>query len=68
MILALALLVAPYFIMMPGMGSGLAGAKTPKPNVTRLKSAVGHSVFGLGLYVTALVTDAGLGHIPAAPV
>jgi hypothetical protein len=44
MILALGLLVAPYFVMMPGMGSGIARAKTPKPNVTRLKSAVGHSV------------------------
>lgn len=68
MILALGLLVAPYFIMMPGMGSGIAGAKTPKPNVTRLKSAVGHSVFGLGMYVTALVIEAARGHIPAAPV
>ena len=68
LILALGLLVAPYFIMMPGMGSGIAGAKTPKPNLTRLKSAVGHSVFGLGMYVTALVIEAGLGHIPAAPV
>lgn len=67
-ILAFGLLVAPYFIMMPGMGSGIAGAKTPKPNVARLKSAVGHSVFGLGMYATALVIEAGLDHIPAAPV
>jgi hypothetical protein len=68
MILALGLLVAPYFIMMPGMGSGIAGAKTPKPNITRLKSVVGHSVFGLGMYVTALVAGAGFGHTLAAPV
>lgn len=58
MILALALLVAPYFIMMPGMGSGIAGARTPRPNVTRLKSVIGHSVFGLGMYVTALMIAA----------
>lgn len=62
LILALGLLVAPYFIMMPGMGSGIAGAKTPKPNMTRLKSVVGHSVFGLGMYVTALVAKVGFGH------
>jgi Protein of unknown function (DUF2938) len=68
MILALGLLVAPYFIMMPGMGSGIAGAKTPKPNITRLKSVVGHSVFGLGMYVTALVAEAGFGHTLTAPV
>ncbi|HEX2255195.1 MAG TPA: DUF2938 domain-containing protein [Afifellaceae bacterium] len=66
MILALGLLVAPYFIMMPGMGSGIAGAKTPKPNVTRLKSIAGHSVFGLGMHVTALMIEAGVGRIPAA--
>lgn len=68
MILALGLLVAPYFIMMPGMGSGIAGAKTPNPNLTRLKSVVGHSVFGLGMYMTALVAEAGLGHTLIAPV
>jgi uncharacterized membrane protein len=64
MILALGLLVAPYFIMMPGMGLGIAGARTPKPNTTRLKSVLGHSVFGLGMYVTALAAAAcsGWGH------
>jgi len=55
MIVSWALLVAPYFIMMPGMGSGLAGSKTPRPNVTRFKSVVGHSVFGLGMYGTARI-------------
>lgn len=54
LLLSWALLVAPYFIMMPGMGSGVAGSKTPEPNVTRLKSFVGHSVFGLGMYATAV--------------
>jgi len=68
MILALGLLVAPYFIMMPGMGAGIAGAKTPNPNVTRLKSLVGHSVFGLGMYLTALVAKPGFGHTITAPV
>jgi hypothetical protein len=52
MVLAWALLVAPYLIMMPGMGMGIAGSRTPKPNITRLKSVMGHSVFGLGMYAT----------------
>jgi hypothetical protein len=52
MILAWVLLVAPYLIMMPGMGMGIAGSRTPKPNITRLKSVMGHSVFGLGMYAT----------------
>jgi hypothetical protein len=51
-LLAWALLVAPYFIMMPGMGMGIAGSRTPKPNATRLKSVIGHSIFGLGMYAT----------------
>jgi len=58
MILSWALLVAPYFIMMPGMGAGIAGAKTPRPAVTRIKSVIGHSIFGLGMYVTALALTA----------
>src|SRR5262245_33655903 len=53
MILAWVLLVAPYLMMMTGMGMGIAGARTPKPNVTRMKSVMGHSVFGLGMYATA---------------
>ncbi|WP_241127557.1 DUF2938 domain-containing protein [Novosphingobium terrae] len=55
LIVSWVLLVAPYFIMMPGMGWGLAGAKTPRPNVTRLKSVIGHSVFGLGMFATGLM-------------
>jgi hypothetical protein len=52
MIFALLLLVLPYFVMMPGMGMGVAASKTPTPNVARLKSIVGHSVFGIGMYLT----------------
>lgn len=58
LIVSWALLIAPYFIMMPGMGSGIAGSKTPRPAVTRFKSVVGHSVFGLGMYATAAVLAA----------
>jgi hypothetical protein len=58
LILALALLVLPYFVMMPGMGMGMAGSRTPKPNVTRLKSVIGHSMFGIGMYLTAGLMEA----------
>lgn len=54
LVLSWALLVAPFFIMMPGMGSGVAGSKTPNPNLTRLKSVAGHSIFGLGMYAAAV--------------
>jgi hypothetical protein len=46
---------APFFLMQPGMGLGVAASKTPKPNVARLRSLATHVVFGLGLYVSAWV-------------
>jgi len=54
MILAWVLLAAPWFMMMPGMGMGIAGSRTPRPNITRLRSVMNHSIFGLGLYATAM--------------
>jgi len=46
LILALALLVVPYLVMLPGIGMGMSQSRTPTPNVTRLKSVIGHSMFG----------------------
>ncbi|WP_027080419.1 DUF2938 domain-containing protein [Luteimonas mephitis] len=57
-VLALVLLVLPYFVMMPGMGMGIAASRTPKPNVARLKSVAGHTVFGLGMYLAAVLMAA----------
>jgi len=54
LVLSWALLVAPYFVMMPGLGLGIAGSRTPKPNLTRLKSVLGHTAFGLGMFGTAV--------------
>ncbi len=45
---------APFFLLQPCMGAGVAASKTPKPNVARLRSLIGHSVFGLGLYGSAM--------------
>jgi hypothetical protein len=52
-ILSLVLLVAPFFVMQPGMGAGIAASKTPNPNAARLRSVMTHTVFGLGLYGSA---------------
>jgi hypothetical protein len=49
-------IIAPFFILQPGMGAGVAASKTPKPNVARLKSLGTHSVYGLGLYGAAWLT------------
>lgn len=56
MIVGLATLVAPFFIMQPGMGLGIAASKAPRPNVARLKSIASHTVYGVGLYGSAILS------------
>jgi hypothetical protein len=46
-------LVAPFFVMQPAMGSGIAASRTPRPNAARLRSIVTHTVYGIGLYASA---------------
>ncbi|MGR3907214.1 DUF2938 domain-containing protein [Burkholderia sp. SR8] len=44
---------APFFVMQPALGFGVAASRTPQPRVARRRSLVTHLVFGLGLYLTA---------------
>ena len=53
--LGIAAVVAPFLLMQPGMGAGIAASRTPRPNSARLHSLVTHAVFGLGLYAAGLV-------------
>ncbi|EJO28638.1 DUF2938 domain-containing protein [Achromobacter marplatensis] len=46
---------APFFILQPGLGAGIAASKTPHPNTARLRSLMAHAVFGAGLYITAWI-------------
>jgi hypothetical protein len=41
---------APFLLMQPGMGAGIAASRTPRPAAARLQSLITHAVFGLGLY------------------
>jgi hypothetical protein len=43
----------PFFTMQPSFGLGIAASKTPHPNQARLKSLMTHTVFGVGLYLSA---------------
>jgi hypothetical protein len=56
LIVGLLTLVAPFFMMQPGMGAGIAASRTPNPNRARLRSLVAHTVFGVGLYGSALLS------------
>jgi hypothetical protein len=55
LIVGLATVVAPLFVMQPAMGMGIAASKMPDPNAARLRSIVTHAVFGIGLYLSALL-------------
>lgn len=55
-LVGVATLAAPFFIMQPAFGAGIAASRTPRPNTARLRSLALHLVFGVGLYLSALVT------------
>lgn len=52
----IASLAAPFLVMQPAMGYGIAASRTPKPAAARLRSLTTHAVFGLGLYVAGWAT------------
>lgn len=54
LIVGVVTVVAPLLVMQPAMGLGVASSKTPNPNVARLRSLAAHTVFGFGLYLSAL--------------
>jgi hypothetical protein len=47
---------APFLLMQPGMGAGIAACRAPRPAAARLQSLVTHAIFGLGLYAAGLAT------------
>lgn len=46
---------APYFILQPVMGLGIAASKTPNPAIARFKSLVTHTIYGIGLYLSGII-------------
>lgn len=50
----IATVAAPWLLMQPAMGAGIASSRTPSPATNRARSLANHAVFGLGLYVAAL--------------
>lgn len=58
LIFGAATVVAPFVIMQPGMGLGIASSLAQDPWAVRAKSIVTHLLFGLGLYVSAQAGDA----------
>ncbi len=55
--IGIATVAAPFLVMQPAMGAGFAASRTPNPRAARLQSIVTHAIFGLGLYVSAVLID-----------
>jgi hypothetical protein len=47
-------ILAPWFVLQPGMGAGIAASRTPNPRAARLRNLATHTVYGIGLYVSAV--------------
>lgn len=52
-----ATVLAPWFLMQPAMGLGFAARNTPAPNAVRLRNLAIHSVYGLGLFASAVLVQ-----------
>lgn len=57
LIVGLGTIVAPWFVMQPAMGAGIAGSRTPSPRATRLRNLGTHAVYGVGLYLSAVAVS-----------
>lgn len=56
-LIGLATVIAPLFIMQPALGFGIASSNLPKPIVRVIKSTITHLVYGTGLYLSALMVN-----------
>jgi hypothetical protein len=50
LIVGIGSVAAPFLLMQPGMGAGIAASRTPDPRAARRRSITTHAVFGFGLY------------------
>jgi hypothetical protein len=56
LIVGIGSVAAPFLLMQPGMGSGIAASRTSRPTAARLQSLITHTLFGLGLYLAGWAT------------
>lgn len=49
--------LAPFLLMQPALGAGIAASRAPNPGKARRQSLLTHALFGLCLYVAACLLD-----------
>jgi hypothetical protein len=52
--------LAPFCIMQPAFGFGVAASKTPHPGQARMRSVMNHAAFGVGLFLFAQLLNCGV--------
>jgi hypothetical protein len=52
--------LAPWLVLQPAFGAGIASSRTPRPFFNSFKSLVTHTVFGIGLFLSAHATRSAL--------
>ena len=57
LVLGVVTVVAPWFVLQPALGAGIASSKTPTPVFNSIKSLITHTVFGVGLFIAARATS-----------
>lgn len=50
-----ATVVAPFLLLQPALGAGIAARRTPSPWIARTRSLFAHTMFGLGLWIGGLL-------------
>jgi hypothetical protein len=56
-LVGIATVAAPLFVLQPAMGAGVASARTATPVRNVVKSLANHTVFGGGLYLAATLAE-----------
>jgi fatty acid desaturase len=54
LLIGLGTIVAPWFVLQPGMGAGIAASRTSNPRAARIRNVATHTVYGIGLFLSAV--------------
>ena len=57
LLFGLATVAVPFFTMQPAFGLGIAASRTKNPGAARVKSLMTHTVFGAGLFASAILLE-----------
>jgi hypothetical protein len=57
LIVGVVTVLIPFFVMQPAMGAGIAASHTPTPWKNRWRSLMTHGIFGLGMYLSAVLLN-----------